>query len=112
MPMPPPAGLQTKCSAPSSSHAAARVVSVPSKSVTSQAWKLPPSAFATSSPLAQLYGALGVAGVSILSSEGELQGTLDFAITYSSTGRPPIRCSWMMRSRTFGLHARYQTPSG
>ena len=33
-------------------------------------------------------------------------------IAYSSTGRPPIRCSWMIRSSTGGSQARYQVPSG
>jgi 5-methylcytosine-specific restriction endonuclease McrA len=33
-------------------------------------------------------------------------------ITNSATGTPPIRCSWMMRSRTSGVQLRYQTPSG
>ena len=32
--------------------------------------------------------------------------------TYSSTGRPPIRCSWMMRSSTVGVQEWYQVPSG
>ena len=32
--------------------------------------------------------------------------------TYSSTARPPIRCSWMMRSSTSGVHEWYQVPSG
>jgi hypothetical protein len=31
---------------------------------------------------------------------------------YASTGRPPIRCSWMMRSSTSGVQPRYQVPSG
>src|SRR5262245_137217 len=48
--IPPPAVLHRKCSAPSSSQAAASAASVPSKSVTSQAWKLPPSDLATSAP--------------------------------------------------------------
>ena len=30
----------------------------------------------------------------------------------SATGRPPIRCSWMMRSSTSGVQPRYQVPSG
>ena len=30
----------------------------------------------------------------------------------SSTGRPPIRCSWMMRSSASGVQPRYQVPSG
>ena len=34
------------------------------------------------------------------------------AIVYSSTGRPPTRCSWMIRSSTGGSQARYQVPSG
>ncbi len=33
-------------------------------------------------------------------------------ITYSSTGRPPIRCSWMIRSSTGGSQPRYHVPSG
>ncbi len=33
-------------------------------------------------------------------------------IRQSSTMRPPIRCSWMMRSRTGGSHPRYHAPSG
>src|SRR5215831_17565472 len=49
--IPPPAVLQTKWSAPSSSQAADSAASVPSKSVTSQGWKLPPSSLATSAPL-------------------------------------------------------------
>src|SRR5262245_34672767 len=48
--IPPPAVLHRKWSAPSSSQAAASAASVPSKSVTSQAWKLPPSDLATSAP--------------------------------------------------------------
>ena len=31
---------------------------------------------------------------------------------WSSTGRPAMRCSWMIRSRTGGSHWRYQVPSG
>ena len=34
------------------------------------------------------------------------------AITWSSTTRPPTRCSWMIRSRTGGSQEPYQTPSG
>ena len=30
----------------------------------------------------------------------------------SATGRPPTRCSWMIRSRASGVQRRYQTPSG
>jgi hypothetical protein len=34
------------------------------------------------------------------------------AITYSSTGRPRMRCSSMIRSSTAGVQEWYQTPSG
>src|SRR5690606_9088069 len=34
------------------------------------------------------------------------------SITYSATGTPPIRCSWMIRSSTAGVQEWYQTPSG
>ena len=34
------------------------------------------------------------------------------AKTSSSTGRPPMRCDWMMRSRFWGVQSRYQVPSG
>ena len=33
-------------------------------------------------------------------------------MTYSATGRPPIRCSRRMRSSTGGSQPRYQIPSG
>ena len=33
-------------------------------------------------------------------------------ILYSDTSWPPMRCSWMMRSRTSGVHWPYQTASG
>lgn len=34
------------------------------------------------------------------------------SIRCSFTGRPPMRCSWMMRSRTGGSHEPYHVPSG
>ena len=33
-------------------------------------------------------------------------------MTWSATSRPPIRCSWMMRSSTGASHSPYQVPSG
>jgi hypothetical protein len=35
-----------------------------------------------------------------------------FAKHRSSTGRPPMRCSWMMRSAFSGVTRRYHVPSG
>jgi hypothetical protein len=49
-PMPPPAVVTTMCRPPSASMASLRTFSVPSKSVTSTSWKVPPTASATSLP--------------------------------------------------------------
>ena len=49
-PMPPPAVVTAMCSPPRASIACARTFSVPSKSVTSTSWKVPPMASATSLP--------------------------------------------------------------